>query len=170
MSEPLAALLLAVGLLLAILCAVELSRRAREGRWGTLAAIDSGRPETLRSERYRLIGRPDIVRRRSDGRRIPVEVKRRAAPVTGPFRSHVVQVWAYCLLLEETDGRAPPFGILRYSDREVAVPWDGSARVELLAIRRAVDAPYDGRATPGPARCRGCRWAPNCDARSTAIG
>lgn len=142
-----------------------LLRRAREARWGTLEAIDAGRPETLRSERFRLVGRPDILRRGPDGRRVPVEVKRRPAPAGDPFRSHVVQVWAYCLLVEETEGRAPPFGVVRYSDREVRVPWNPAARAELIAMRRAVDAPYDGRATPSSARCGRCRWAPGCDAR-----
>jgi CRISPR-associated exonuclease Cas4 len=150
-------------------CALALVRRARDARWGVLEAIDAGRPETLRSERYRLVGRPDAIRRRSDGRRVPVEVKQRRAPGHGPYRSHLVQVWAYCLLVEETDGRAPPFGVVRYSDREFEVPWNSAARSELLAVRRAVDAPYDGRATPSPARCERCRWATGCDARSVAV-
>ncbi|MGP8078178.1 MAG: PD-(D/E)XK nuclease family protein [Thermoplasmata archaeon] len=163
-----AALLLAVGIGVAALSARALYRRSGEARWGTLEAIDAGRPETLRSERFRLVGRPDVVRRGKDGRRVPVEVKRRPAPRGGPFRSHLVQVWTYCLLVEEVDGRSPPFGVVRYSDREFRVPWNSSARGELLAIRRAVAAPYDGRATPSPARCGRCRWAPRCDARLDA--
>jgi CRISPR-associated exonuclease Cas4 len=159
-----------VGCLVAGISARELVRRHQESRWGSLVAIDAGRAETLRSDRYRLLGRPDLLRRSTDGRRIPIEIKRRAAPREGPFRSHVVQVWAYCLLVEEVDGRAPPFGVVRYSDREFRVPWDAAARSELLAIRRAVDAPYDGRATPSPGRCGGCRWAPGCDAAPVVPG
>ncbi|MFY9716704.1 MAG: PD-(D/E)XK nuclease family protein [Thermoplasmata archaeon] len=159
-----------VGSLVVGLSVRELVRRHREARWGSLAAIDAGRSETLRSDRYRLVGRPDVLRRSSDGRRIPIEIKRRAAPRAGPFRSHVVQVWAYCLLLEEIDGRSPPFGVVRYSDREYQVPWDSAARSELLAIRRAVDVPYDGRATPSPGRCGGCRWAFGCDAAAFTPG
>jgi CRISPR-associated exonuclease Cas4 len=153
------------GLVVVAVSAWEAFRRARESRWGSLEAIDAGRPTTLRSERFRLVGRPDILRRGADGRLIPVEVKRRPAPPGGPYRSHVVQVWAYCLLIEEVDGFAPPFGLVRYLDREFRIRWDARARVELLAIRRAVDAPYNGLATPSPARCGRCRWAPGCDAR-----
>jgi CRISPR-associated exonuclease Cas4 len=79
-------------------------------------------------------------------------------------------VWAYCLLVEEAEGDPPPFGIVRYRDAEFQVLWDRSARAELLALRRAVAAPYDGRATPSPARCGRCRWAPRCDARAVPDG
>jgi CRISPR-associated exonuclease Cas4 len=161
-----AAVVFLVGCVVVALCAAELYQRRREARWGALEAIDAGRPATLRSERYRLIGRPDSLRRGRDGRLVPVERKQRSAPPGGPFRSHLVQVWAYCLLVEDAEGRAPPFGIVRYADREFRVPWDAAARAELLSIRRAVAAPYDGRATPSPARCPRCRWADGCDARA----
>lgn len=166
MNVGLLLLLLAVGLGVAAVSAQRLRLRAREARPGGLEAIDAGRPRTLRSERYRLVGRPDLLRRGPDGRLVPVEVKARPAPSSGPFRSHLVQLWAYCLLAEVADGRPPAYGILRYSDREFRVPWDAAARSELLAVRSAVAAPYDGRATPSPGRCGRCRWAPGCDARS----
>jgi len=169
--DPLTPTVLAIGLVAsgAALAAVSiraLYRRRREGSIGPLVAIDAGRPVVLRSERYRLQGRPDALRRAGDGRLIPIEVKSRAAPRTGPARSHVVQVWAYCLLVEETTGRAPPFGILRYDDREYRLPWDASARHDLLALRAALDRPYDGRATPSVARCARCPWVRSCDARA----
>lgn len=142
--------------------------RARESRWGVLEAIDTGAGggRTLTSERYRLLGRPDALRRRADGRLVPVELKHREAPASGPFWSHRVQLWAYCLLIEETEGRAPPFGVLRYRDAEFVVPWDAGARSELLAVLREASRPYDGQATPSVGRCRACRWAAGCDARA----
>jgi CRISPR-associated exonuclease Cas4 len=142
-----------------------LSARRAETKWGTLTAIDAGRPATLRSERYRIQGRPDALRQSRDGRLIPIEIKSRASPHGGPAHSHTVQVWAYCLLVEETTGRAPPFGVLRYSDSEYRIPWDDAARRELLALRSELDRPYDGRATPSPARCAHCAWVNVCDAR-----
>jgi len=154
------------GIGIAAACAAALRRRSREARWGSLSSVDvGGDGPTFRSARYRLVGRPDVVRRDRAGRPIPVELKRRAAPARGPFPSHRVQVWA-CLLLEEADGRSPPFGVVRYSDREYIVPWDARARAELLDLRRAALAPYDGRATPSPGRCAGCRWFSGCDARA----
>ncbi|MGA8665164.1 MAG: PD-(D/E)XK nuclease family protein [Thermoplasmata archaeon] len=138
-----------------------------EARAGALVSVDEGpgRAPLLRSERYGLAGRPDEVRRLKDGRHVPVELKSRTTPRGGPPRSHRVQVWAYCLLLEETTGVPPPFGILRYSDGgEFRLAWDRPARAELLALRADLLRPYDGRATPSVARCTHCRWREACDA------
>jgi CRISPR-associated exonuclease Cas4 len=166
-SELLVAfLLVAAGAGVAFASARVLAQRRRRRAVGELVAIDAGRPVVLRSERYHLTGRPDVLRQSRDGRLVPVEVKRRAAPARGPFRSHEVQLWSYCLLIEEATGRSPPYGLLRYSDREYRIPWDGSARAELLAVRRAALAPYGGEATPSPGRCRGCAWRPVCDVRA----
>lgn len=145
-----------------------LRRRHADGAWGSLAAVDPGRPVTLRSDRYRLVGRPDVLRRRSDGLLVPVELKRRPIPPRGPFPSHALQVAAYCLLVEEVTGRAPPFGVLRYDDREVVLPWNARSRAEVLATLRRVRAPYDGDANPSPAKCARCAWSPSCDASLAA--
>ncbi len=158
--------LLLVGLFLAGWGARALSDRRRDGRLGKLVAVDAGSPVLLRSDRYRLQGRPDVLRRTSDGTVVPVEVKSRRSPRGGPSYSHLVQVWAYCLLVEETTGRTPPFGILRYADGEFRVRWDDPARKELLALREEVARPYDGRANPSPERCARCRWVEVCDVRA----
>ena len=154
------------GLVLAAWALRALSARRRDRTYGALLATDAGSANLLRSHRYRIQGRPDELRELSDGRVVPVELKSRAAPARGPARSHLVQVWAYCLLVEETTGRSPPFGVLRYSDREFRVPWDTAARSELLGLRRTLDRPYDGRATPSSGRCARCPWVGVCDARA----
>jgi CRISPR-associated exonuclease Cas4 len=98
---------------------------------------------------------------------VPVEVKSRAAPRGGPPRSHIAQVAAYCLLIEEVTGRRPPFGILRYSDgREFRVPWEDRTRRWLSSIRRELDRPYDGRANPSPGRCGRCAYREGCEQRA----
>lgn len=163
----LAGVVVVVGLALAAWALRALSQRQNDALRGQLIAIDAGRPATLKSERYRLIGRPDELRRLSDGRVVPVELKSRSTPARGPTSSHVAQVRAYCLLVEETTGVAPPYGLLRYSDGEFRVRWDDRAREELLAVRAELLAPYDGRATPSRARCSRCPWAGVCDARAT---
>ena len=160
-----ALLLVVAGGGLAVWGARALSLRRAEGVYGSLAAIDAGRPAELRSERYRIQGRPDALRGAGDARLIPIERKSRASPRNGPAHSHMVQVWAYCLLAEEVTGRSPPFGVLRYSDREFRITWDDAARRELLALRAELDRPYDGRATPSPGRCARCAWVRLCDAR-----
>lgn len=161
--------LVGTGLVVLAVALRAIALRHRDRRFGALVAIDAGAGATLTSSRYRLSGRPDILRRSSSGRLLPVELKSRATPPRGPARSHVVQVWAYCLLIEETEGAPPPYGVLRYSDgAEFEVRWDREARAALLALRAELDRPYDGRATPSPAKCAHCAWRAGCDARAGA--
>lgn len=140
----------------------------RDRTLGRLRAIDVGaRSPTLYADRWGLSGRPDVVRTLADGRCVPVEIKSRASPAGGPPRSHRVQVAAYCLLLEETTGQAPPFGVLRYGDgAEWRIAWDAPARAEVLGLLSQVRQRYDGRATPSVARCGRCPWRAGCDVRA----
>lgn len=161
-----AGILALIGLVLVALALRALSARRRDRRFGALVAADAGAPSTLRSLRYRIEGRPDELRRLPDGRIVPVELKSRTTPRGGPPRSHQVQVWAYCLLVEETTGRPPPFAVLRYADGEFRIRWDDAARAALFRLREEMGQPYDGRATPSPARCGRCPWFGVCDARA----
>lgn len=170
LSGPLVATaLVLVGLGLAAWAAHALGARRRARRSGVLVAVDpmDRRGTPMRSVRYGIVGRPDELRRLRDGRIVPVEVKSRSTPPGGPPRSHRVQVAAYALLVEETTGVPPPYGLLRYSDGgEFRIPWDRAARSELLAIRTAVDLSYDGGGLPTPAKCRRCPWRDACDLRA----
>lgn len=161
-----ALLLVVVGLGLVLWAARSVSVRRRETALGRLVAVDTDAPLVLRSIRYRVRGRPDAVREGRDGRPVPVEVKSRPAPGGSPPFSHRVQLWAYCLLLEEATGRSPPFGVLRYPEGEFRIRWDDAARRELLRLRAEAAEPYDGRANPSPGRCAHCPWVTVCDARA----
>ena len=170
---PVLELLVVLLVLLAIaaFAALELRAAARMARRGRLVAVDTGasRGATLRSERWRIAGRPDEIRALPDGRWVPVEWKSRGAPARGPLPSHRLQLLAYCLLCEERTGRSPPYGILRYGDgTEFRVVWDERARRELWGIRRAMAEPYDGRSAGSAAKCAGCRWRRGCDVRVPA--
>ncbi|HZY69421.1 MAG TPA: PD-(D/E)XK nuclease family protein [Thermoplasmata archaeon] len=136
---------------------------------GAIVTTDTpGHGPVLRSPRWRLTGRPDAVVRSPSGAVVPVELKRGAAPKRGPYRSHRVQLSAYCALVEEAFGAPPPYGILRYGDgRSHRIPWDAEARRELARIAEAARRPYRGAATPGPRRCAHCAWVASCDARWT---
>ena len=64
---------------------------------------------TMVSDRWGLTGRPDELRRLPDGTIVPVEIKSCRSPRNGtPYPSHRFQLLAYCALVEETYGRAPP--------------------------------------------------------------
>jgi CRISPR-associated exonuclease Cas4 len=96
-----------------------------------MAADDTrqGAP-TLRSERYGLVGRPDHLVRLGHAL-IPVEQKpsaRRLQP------SHVLQVAAQCLLVQEAYGVRPPYGVVALSGGiEERVPFTPSLERQLLA-------------------------------------
>lgn len=156
-----------VGLLLLAWGLASLRLRRQDRRIGAFVGVDDGLGRPLRSERYRISGRPDAIRRLPDGRLVAVERKSRSTPRRGPPRSHRVQVAAYSLLLEETTGRPPPHGVLLYADGgRFTLPWDADARTDLLRVRAAMARPYEGEARPSPARCRRCPWRPHCDARA----
>ena len=163
--------LVAAGGVLLAAALLLIAARARARRSGQLVGVD--RPNAhgtfLRADRYRLAGRPDAIRQLTDGRSVPVELKRRGTPRGGPPYSHRLQVAAYCLLIEETSGTPPPYGLLRYSDGgEFRILWDREARADLLGVRAAVDRPYRGAATPSPGRCRRCAFRDVCDVRAGA--
>lgn len=138
---------------------------------GRVTYVDTGtwdrceRP--LFSNRYRLTGRPDylVQTRRSV---VPVEVKSSAAPEQ-PYLAHVLQLAAYCLLVEEQEGRAPPYGILKYRNRAFEIDYTPALRARLLdtldAMRHGLHARGVERSHDEPARCLGCGYRERCDQR-----
>ena len=139
---------------------------------GRVTYVDTGawqrceRP--LFSNQYRLTGRPDYLVARGD-ELIPVEVKSGAAPVE-PYASHILQLAAYCLLVEEQEGRAPAYGILKYDDRAFEIDYAGALRQQLLGTLNAMRDGLYARRGPersheDPARCRGCGYRERCDQR-----
>lgn len=161
---------LVVGLVLLALVLLSLHRlrRARRARRRGRVLSADGQPSAparlLRSPRYGLSGRPDELLRTREGLLVPVEIKSRAAPTTGPFPSHRAQLWVYCLLVEEETGTPPPYGLLLYGDgREFRVPWDREARRTLLAYLSALRSPYTGALDPSPGKCARCPFSPFCE-------
>ena len=70
-------------------------------------------PRPLVSQRYGLVGKPDYVIQTRHGL-IPIEAKP-TRTASAPYASDVAQLLAYCLLIEETIGQPPPYGLLRYA-------------------------------------------------------
>jgi CRISPR-associated exonuclease Cas4 len=121
----------------------------------------------LFSRRHRLTGRPDyLVQHGKDV--IPVEVKSGSAPPQ-PYPAHILQLAAYCLLVEEQEGRAPAYGLLTYGNRAFEIDYTSSLRAELLRvlddIRRDLRARDVARSHDEVARCRGCGYREQCDQR-----
>lgn len=134
---------------------------------GQVIYADTGRWERcdpLYAPRYKLSGKPDYLVRA--GREIiPVEVKpgRRARE---PYASDVMQLLAYCLLVEETQGRRPSHGLLRYEEQTFRIPYGRLARQAVLATLSAMRRDFAKRDVPRghaePARCRFCGHREHC--------
>ena len=138
---------------------------------GRVAYVDTGAWERcerpLFSNRRRLTGRPDYLVRSRKGL-IPVEVKSGRAP-RQPYPSHILQLAAYCLLVEEQEGQRPPHGVLKYQDRAFEIDYTPALRAELLRVladmHRDLEADTVGRSHEEAARCRGCGYRERCDQR-----
>jgi CRISPR-associated exonuclease Cas4 len=121
----------------------------------------------LFSAQHRLAGRPDYLVGTRQGL-IPVEVK--SGPASSqPYQGHVLQLGAYCLLVEEQEGRKPPHGIVKYDDRAFEVGYSPALRAELLRtlelMRRDLRSTDVERSHEEPARCRRCGYRNRCHQR-----
>lgn len=114
---------------------------------------------------YQLVGKPDYLVETSKGL-IPVEVKSGSAPDV-PYLGHLLQLAAYCLLVEATTGSTPPHGLLKYADALYEVDYTVELRAELLdtlaAIRQDRVADYVPRSHDWPGRCNACGVNYACD-------
>jgi CRISPR-associated exonuclease Cas4 len=121
----------------------------------------------LFSSQQRLTGKPDYLVRTREGV-VPVEVKSGMAP-DQPYPAHVLQLAAYCLLVEEQEGRAPPHGIVKYDNRSFEMDYTPALRAELLttldAMRHDLRARDVDRSHDEPGRCQGCGYRERCEQR-----
>lgn len=131
-------------------------------------------PPKLRSEWFGLVGRPDLVLVRGS-KRIPVEFKTGRVPA-GPHWSHIMQLTAYCRLVEEQWG-TPPFGIIRYgqgSATDFPIPYDERNRADLLHLLERMSAATASREVHRnhnrPGKCRNCSRRDGCPERLDTEG
>lgn len=122
----------------------------------------------LLSRRYGLVGKPDYLVEQEVGGQlhvVPVEVKSRSKPPV-PYASHILQLGAYCLLVEDTYKVRPAVGLLHYTDATVEIPFDDSLRRQVIdaaaEIRRACTAADVARHHQDPARCLHCSYQRAC--------
>ncbi len=65
--------------------------------------------------------------------RVPVELKSKNAPKE-PHEGHILQLAAYCLLVEENYGIRPDYGIIQYRDKAFAVNYTEDIEEDLLDL------------------------------------
>jgi len=126
-------------------------------RWGGLSRFQYPALE--------LTGKPDYLVEKN-GQIIPVEVKSGRAP-QAPYDSHIYQLAAYCLLVEKTYGKRPPYGIIHYENRDFAVDYTHeleTALIDLLADMKLDEHKNDvPRSHEQAARCAKCGFRNMCD-------
>lgn len=124
--------------------------------------------KALINREHGLIGKPDyLVQVAEKGRSftIPVEVKSAKRP-PAPHTGHLLQLGAYCLLVEATYQQTPPYGLLHYADATLRIPFTAELRREVLAvaevIRRDQQAVDVKRSHNESQRCRACGYQHQC--------
>ncbi len=114
-----------------------------------------------------LTGKPDYLVEQGNTL-IPVEVKSAYAS-QAPYDSHIFQVAAYCMLVQNVLGKRPPYGILHYNNRTFAVDYTPQLEAALLDLLEAMRTQGDKKEAPRshemPARCSRCGYRSSCDQR-----
>ncbi len=127
---------------------------------------DLERSPILKSEKYGIWGRPDLLIKVGDDY-IPVEVKTGRVP-KGPYFSHIMQLTAYMVLVEE-NYRAPPYGLLKYGPQVYRIEYEEDLKNLLLEkvseMRKALKTGEVHRNHNRPGKCRHCSRRDICPER-----
>ncbi len=169
-------LLIALALLLLLAAAYLLWRGSRERQAsglprGRILYNDTGMWNRLEKPLYDahlgLTGKPDYLVEQ-DGQLIPVEVKSGYAPAE-PHESHILQLAAYCLLVDRTYSKRPGYGIIKYRNRSFGVDYTPeleNALIDLLQeLRRQERRGEADRSHAQPGRCAKCGYRRICEQR-----
>jgi CRISPR-associated exonuclease Cas4 len=123
--------------------------------------------EVLHSEKYGLSGKPDFIIEEAE-EIVPVEFKSGRLP-QGPLFSHIVQLAAYCLILDEMDGKKVTRGVLRYGEHEFDIDFDDALRglviSKLSEMRQGLVTGDVHRNHNRPGKCRSCSRREMCSER-----
>lgn len=146
---------------------IEEHERALDLPEGELVYEDiDGLGEALTSDQVPLLGKPTYVVKQADGRLTPIEVKNTELNELKPASQHVLQIAAYCLILEDYAELPPLYGIVRYSDREFEVEYTPALRKKV--IRTLEEMALCNEQQPPPlqkqkvTKCRACIFQPIC--------
>lgn len=173
---PQTLLLLVAVLLLAGLVMLWVSARQRSS-----SGLPSGRviysdtrawnevQEPLYDKELRLTGKPDYLVQQGE-LLIPVEVKS-SRVASAPYDSHIYQLAAYLWLVQQSYGVRPPYGILHYPNRTVAIDYTPELEQSFLDLIEEIrqDEKRSGRGQEvdrsheSAVRCMRCGFRQICD-------
>ena len=124
--------------------------------------------EPLTSSERRLVGKPDYLVQQEDGEIIPVEIKSGHAP-NAPWPGHILQLAAYCQLVDEVYGTRPSFGILQYQDQAFTIDYSSELEEELFVVMEEMRQDFQSadvdRSHDDSRRCRACGLRDKCRQR-----
>ena len=156
--------LVMAALMLGVVSVVLIRRSGLRGRVVASDSVVSRPSRALRSAHHGIVGKPDYLVE-EQGRIAPVELKP-SRESDSPWLRDVVQLAAYCLLLEETEPRFAGYGYLRYANRTFRIDFTDRVRGELLrtlaemrADLTAADVAPNHR---DPRRCARCMLVRVC--------
>ena len=116
-----------------------------------------------------LTGKPDYLVEQGHAI-IPVEIKTSRSDKV-PFDAHIYQLGAYCVLVEHTFGKRPPYGILHYTDgsqagRTYAIQFTPALEAAVVntvtEIKNSSRQKDIHRSHDAPARCQRCGFRSIC--------
>jgi len=160
------AALAAVGAIILLIAASVLKRvaRAKQRRWqmpkGKVISVDDGNGIILTCRKLQLVGRIDVIRR--DGKwHIPEERKKKILKGNRPWDEDVLQLFAYCYLLNENLMPAPK-GILIYQNGpRFDLEFSLGARNRLMQVLQRIKSLHNARdvnrSHNSPAKCVSCK-------------
>jgi len=144
------------------------SIRAKYGiPYGKVIYSDLDHPaKALFSKKLGISGKPDyVISDKRYGGLIPIEIK--SGRAANPYRNHVLQLAAYCLLVEETYHKPVPYGIIVYSDgKQHKIIFDESLRSDLIGVikemKRSMRSGCPTRGHNQLRRCISCSFQASC--------
>jgi len=166
------ALILLIGACISMYFSIRTSRSVSEDREraaldGEISYVGQDSSRLLKSNRFGLSGRPDIILE-MENELVPVEVKTGRQP-KGPLFSHILQVAAYCLLLSEERGIRVSHGILRYKGVDHEIEYTEELEALLLSklreMRRALETGEVHRNHHREGKCQNCSRRDICPER-----
>lgn len=154
-----------LGISLVIGAVVKGAKKRHKISDGEIRYTDLNRPaKALFSKRLMLAGKPDYIVKTKDGT-IPVEVK--STNADAPYKNHILQLAAYCFLVEDSFNTDVPYGILVYDNRKFKVLFDNGLRNELLKVledmRGKINTGDVGRNHNSRNKCVSCSFGNVCD-------
>lgn len=119
----------------------------------------------LFSNNYKIVGKPDYIVKKNN-QFIPVEVKTGSYNI--PQKNHMLQLAAYCQLVEENYNNFVPFGVLVYNkSKQYKIPFDPKLRFELehsiKNMRKILKTRSLSRNHNDQNRCKNCSMRSYCE-------